>query len=60
MNVATGIVMMEYKLSRTAAFNLLRDAARRQRRKLTELADEVVSARNLLSLGANDLRTASK
>lgn len=60
VNVATGIVMMEYKLSRSAAFNLLRDAARRQRRKLTELADEVVSARNLLSLGANDLRTASK
>ncbi|WP_348692881.1 response regulator [Duganella fentianensis] len=60
VNVATGIVMMEYKLSRTAAFHLLRDAARRQRRKLTELADEVVNARNLLSLGADDLRTASK
>jgi response regulator NasT len=60
VNVATGIVMMEYKLSRTAAFNLLRDAARRQRRKLTEVADEVVNARNLLSLGAKNLPTASK
>lgn len=50
ISVATGIVMMEYKLSRTAAFTLLRDAARRQRRKLTELADDVVSAREVLSL----------
>lgn len=60
VNVATGIVMMEYKLSRSAAFNLLRDAARRQRRKLTEVADEVVSARNLLSLGAVNLPTVTK
>lgn len=50
VNVATGIVMMEFKLTRQAAFTLLRETARRQRRKLTELADEVVSARNVLSL----------
>lgn len=50
VNVATGIVMMEFKLTRQAAFTLLRETARRQRRKLTELADEVISARNVLSL----------
>ena len=60
VNVATGIVMMEYKLTRQAAFTLLREAARSQRRKLAELADEVISARNVLSLDHEDLRAASK
>lgn len=42
INVATGITMMQYRLPRTAAFELLRSAARSQRRKLDELAQEVI------------------
>lgn len=50
ISVATGILMMEYKLSRQAAFILLRDTARKQRRKLNAVADELVRARELLNL----------
>lgn len=42
INVAIGIAMMQYRLPREAAFDLLRKAARSQRRKLAELAHEVV------------------
>lgn len=42
INVAVGIVMMQYRLPREAAFDLLRQTARRQRRKLAELAQAVV------------------
>ena len=41
---------MEYKLKRSDAFALLRDAARKQRRKLADMASAVVSAREMLSL----------
>ena len=42
INVATGITMMQYRLPRAAAFELLRTAARSQRRKLADLAQEAI------------------
>lgn len=42
INVAVGIAMMQYRLPRAQASELLRAAARRQRRKLEDLAREVV------------------
>lgn len=44
INVAIGITMVQYKLPRQAAFEMLRAAARAQRRKLADLAQEVVQA----------------
>ncbi|MBI3284243.1 MAG: response regulator [Burkholderiales bacterium] len=52
VSVATGITMMEYRLKRGAAFALLRETARKQRRKLAELADDIVRARETLSFDA--------
>jgi AmiR/NasT family two-component response regulator len=54
ISVATGILMMEYRVKRNEAFALLRDSARQQRRKLAEMADDVVAARETLN------RTACK
>lgn len=42
INVATGIAMVQYRLQRDAAFELLRSSARAQRRKLSQLAQEVI------------------
>jgi response regulator NasT len=42
IKVATGITMMQYRLPRTAAFELLRSASRSQRRKLSEVATEAI------------------
>lgn len=50
VSVATGIAMAEYRLKRSDAFALLRDAARKQRRKLADLAGEIILAREALSL----------
>lgn len=50
--VATGIVMMEYRLKRGAAYDLLRHTARNRQRKLSVVADEIVRARELLNLEA--------
>lgn len=50
ISVATGIVMVQYHLRRADAFALLRDTARKQRRKLAEIAEDVVRARETLSL----------
>lgn len=43
INVATGITMVQYRLQRTAAFELLRASSRSQRRKLADLAREVIA-----------------
>lgn len=43
INVATGITMVQYRLQRAAAFELLRAAARAQRRKIAEVAREVIA-----------------
>jgi len=50
ISVATGIFMTEYRLKRHEAFALLRDTARKHRRKLADVASEVVSAREILNL----------
>lgn len=42
INVAVGITMVQYRLPRNAAFEMLRAAARAQRRKLAVLAQEVI------------------
>lgn len=44
INVATGLAMAEHKLPRQRAFELLRAAARAQRRKLVDVAAETVQA----------------
>jgi AmiR/NasT family two-component response regulator len=49
ISVATGILMMEYRVKRSDAFALMRDNARKQRRKLSEVAEAIVSARDTLS-----------
>ena len=46
INVATGITMMQYRLPRAAAFELLRTASRAQRRKIADLAREVIEGCN--------------
>jgi response regulator NasT len=46
ISVATGIFMMKHRLKRSDAFNLLRDTARKQRRKLVDIADDVVGERD--------------
>jgi two-component system, response regulator PdtaR len=43
ISIAIGITMMQYRLERKAAFELLRNAARSQRRKLAEIATDVVA-----------------
>jgi response regulator NasT len=45
ISVATGIFMVKHRLKRSDAFNLLRDTARKQRRKLVDIADDVVGER---------------
>jgi len=44
ISVAVGITMVQYRLGRQAAFDMLRAAARTQRRKLAEVAKGVVQA----------------
>ncbi|MDY0106923.1 MAG: response regulator [Giesbergeria sp.] len=51
INVATGITMVQYRLPRAAAFELLRASSRSQRRKLAELAREVIEVCNGLHAG---------
>lgn len=55
VSVATGIFMMEHRLKRSDALALLRDAARNQRRKLADVADDVVKTREMLSLQASSI-----
>ena len=50
INVAVGITMMQYHLQRNEAFNKLRNAARVRRRKLADLAADIVQAGEALNL----------
>lgn len=50
ISVATGIVMVQHRIGRQAAFEVLRRSARSQRKKLAEVADEVVVAQEALNL----------
>jgi len=45
---AKGILMERYNVDEQAAFDILRDQARRTRRKLVDIADAVVSSRSML------------
>jgi len=50
ISIATGIIMVQYRLSRKAAFDSLRNAARSQRRKLAEIAGDIICTRETLNL----------
>jgi response regulator NasT len=51
-NVAVGVTMVRHEISRDEAFDLLRNTARNQRRKLKELAREIVMAQEALHSAA--------
>lgn len=50
ISIAVGITMMQNHLKRSEAFELIRMAARRQRRKLADLAAQIIQAGETLSL----------
>jgi response regulator NasT len=50
ISVAVGITMMQHRLGRRAAFDLLRTAARSRRTKLAELAAGIIQATESLKL----------
>jgi response regulator NasT len=52
ISIAVGITMVQYRIDRRGAFEMLRKTARGQRRKLAELAMEVIKAIETLNLGA--------
>lgn len=54
INVAIGITMVQYRLTRQAAFDILRAAARSQRRKLAVLAQEVIQTSESVLHGSKD------
>jgi response regulator NasT len=51
ISIAIGITMIQYRLSRKAAFELLRRTARSRRCKLAELAMDIIKASEALNLG---------
>ncbi|MCK9200275.1 MAG: response regulator [Gallionella sp.] len=51
ISIAIGITMVQYRLDRKAAFELLRRTARSQSRKLAELASDIIGASEALNLG---------
>ncbi len=50
ISIATGITMIQYRLRRKDAFELLRKTARTQRRKLADLAADIIKASETLML----------
>lgn len=54
ISMATGIFMREHRLKRSDAFAMLRSAARKDRRKLADVADEVVRASEALAGGGGN------
>lgn len=50
ISLAVGITMMQYRLKRSAAFELLRTSARKRRCKLADLAGEIIQACETLNL----------
>lgn len=50
INLAVGITMMQHRLTRREAFELLRKSARSRRCKLAELAAEIIQAAETLKL----------
>lgn len=53
-SIATGVLMERYHLNRVRAFEILRDRARRQRRKINEVALEYVRAAEILNLSDSE------
>lgn len=51
ISIATGITMVQYRLDRKAAFELLRRTSRSQNRKLADVAASVIQASEALNLG---------
>jgi response regulator NasT len=49
VSIAVGITMVQYHIDRRSAFEMLRKSARDQRRKLSELAIDVIKASETLS-----------
>jgi len=50
ISIAVGITMVQYRIDRRSAFEMLRKTARDQRRRLSELAMEVIKAIEILNL----------
>lgn len=50
INAAVGITMLQHRLTRKAAFDLLRQGARNQRCKLIALAQDIIKATETLNL----------
>lgn len=50
ISIAVGITMMQYRLKRSDAFELLRKSARTRRRKMADLAGEIIHAGEALNL----------
>lgn len=50
ISIAVGITMMQYRLKRSDAFELLRKSARTRRRKMADLAREIIHAGEALNL----------
>jgi AmiR/NasT family two-component response regulator len=49
ISIAVGITMMQYRLERRAAFELVRNAARKRRIKLVDLAKDIIAAAETLN-----------
>lgn len=49
VSIAVGMLMERYHVGRTVAFSMLRDHARSSRRSITETADELLSAAEILN-----------
>ncbi len=52
ISIAIGVTMVQYRIDRKAAFELLRKTARSQRCKLVELAKDIIRASEALNLRA--------
>jgi len=53
VSMAVGLIMERRRLDRQQAFEALRSSARSQRRKISEIAEELLSAAELLNSGKN-------
>jgi two-component system, response regulator PdtaR len=59
ISIAVGITMAQYHVDRKTAFDKLRKTARSQRRRLAELAHEIINACEVINLAANQKKNDS-
>ncbi len=59
-NIATGVVMERYRVNRNKAYDILRDFARARRRKLNDVATELIDAEETLNALHPDLDAPQK